>query len=135
MTPHIHASRDRADRVLNESLAALLVSGGDDRMVISPRTGLNKYGAAPRVRDVVPFGSCTASSPIQLGLDGARTYLDRLRLAARSGGEPAVDTEADMLFEETRESLLRELELDRSQVELAFCPSGTDAEFLALHCQ
>ena len=28
-----HASRDRADRVLNESLESLLVSGGDDMLI------------------------------------------------------------------------------------------------------
>jgi selenocysteine lyase/cysteine desulfurase len=127
-----HASRDRADRVLNQSLATLLVSGGDDRMLVLPRSGLNKYGTAPRIRDAVPFGSCTASSPIELGLEGAREYLDRLRLAARSGSQDAVDTEAEELLEESRKRLLTELELDPELVRVAFCPSGTDAEFLAL---
>lgn len=126
------ASRNRADRVLNESLESLLVSGGDDRMTVSARTGLNKYGCAPRIRDAVPFGSCTASSPILLGLEGARVYLERLRLAARSGGEPAVDQEAETLLEETRQRLLAELELDGTDIEVVFSPSGTDAEYVAL---
>lgn len=126
------ASRNRADRVLNESLESLLVSGGDDRMTVSARSGLNKYGCAPRIRDAVPFGSCTASSPILLGLEGARAYLDRLRLAARTGGEAAVDREAETLLEETRRRLLTELELEGTDVEVAFSPSGTDAEYLAL---
>lgn len=118
--------------MLNESLEVLLVSGGDDRMTVSARTGLNKYGCAPRIRDAVPFGSCTASSPIQLGLEGARVYLDRLRLAARSGGEEAVDREAEALLEETRHRLLAELELSESDIEVVFSPSGTDAEYMAL---
>ena len=62
---------------MNQSLESLLVSGGDDRMRVHPRTGLNKYGTAPRIRDAVPFGSCTASSPIEVGLRGARRYLER----------------------------------------------------------
>jgi hypothetical protein len=126
------AERDRADRVLNESLESILVSGGDDRMHVSPATGLNKYGCAPRIRDAVAFGSCTASSPIRLGLEGARDALNRLRRAARSDGEAGVDLEADALFDEYRLRLRKVLELGDTKMRVAFCPSGTDVEYLAL---
>ncbi len=125
------ATRDVADRILNETLPALLVSGGDGRMRISPNTGLNKYGCAPRIRDAVPFGSCTASSPIELGLEGAREVRATLRVAARDGAE-GVALEVDRVFEQLRGRLLRQLEIDPASVQVAFCPSGTDAEYLAL---
>ncbi|MEM9455017.1 MAG: hypothetical protein AAGF11_12620 [Myxococcota bacterium] len=127
-----YVPRDRADCVLNHSLESLLVSGGDGRIWVHPQSGLNKYGCAPRLRDAIAFGSCTASSPTELGLRGARRYLERLRIAARAGGQEAVDAEAEALLEESRAWLLHELRLEPSRVRVAFCPSGTDAEFLAL---
>ena len=41
----------------------LLASGGDERLLLDPKTGLNRYGCAPSPRpNVISFGSCTASS-------------------------------------------------------------------------
>lgn len=126
------AKADRAVLVLSESYETLLTLGGDDRIDVGEATGFNRYGCTPRHRDVVAFGSCTSSSSSRVGVAGARAALYRLRGAARAGGERAVDAEAQTLLQETRERLVRELELDADAVEVAFCPSGTDAEYLAL---
>ena len=127
-----NAFADRADFVLRSSFEVILVSGGDDRMRIQHRTGFNKYGCMPRQRDVVPLGSCTASSPTRLGIAGAREALFRLRSVAGGRGEEAVDREAEQILEETRQGLKKELGLEDVGVKVALCPSGTDAEYLAL---
>jgi hypothetical protein len=41
----------------------LLASGGDERLTLDPRSGLNKYGCSPWPRpELISFGSCTAST-------------------------------------------------------------------------
>jgi hypothetical protein len=130
--PHPLPDRQRDERVLRATLEDLLVSGGDNRMELDEATGLNKYGTAPRVRSAVAFGSCTASSPIDVGLDAARAGLSRLREVAQDGGEAAVDQAAAEMLEQAKRDLARELMLESAETELLFCPSGTDAELLAL---
>ena len=56
-------AQETVDGLADDDADTLLVSGGDGRMAINPETGLNKYGCAPRSRDVLAVGSCTASSP------------------------------------------------------------------------
>lgn len=126
------STRDRADSILNEALEVLLTSGGDDRMTVSVRTGLNRYGTSPRRRGAGPLGNCTASSPTSRALEGARAARDRLRIAARAGGQDGVDACAEEMLHEARGELLGLLDIDAGDVEVAFCPSGTDAEYLAL---
>lgn len=123
---------DRADLVLGASFETLLVLGGDDRMHLRPATGLNKYGAAPHQRAAVPFGSCTSSSPTRVGVQGARAALYRMRRAARVAGEMGVDNAAEHILHELRSELLHHLELTELDVDVAFSPSGTDVEYLAL---
>ncbi|MCA9700106.1 MAG: hypothetical protein KC431_21460, partial [Myxococcales bacterium] len=122
----------RAAGAVRHSLGSLLVTGGDERIWLDPESGLDAYGCAPRVRDVVAFGSCTASSPTESGLDASRRDLERLRSIAATAGHEAMNTEAENMLEETRTRLMQVLELDQAGVRVAFCPSGTDAEYLAL---
>ena len=51
----------------------ILTEGGDDRLVIDPKTGTNKYHAKPYVAHHALFrGSCTCNSPTQMAFDEAK---------------------------------------------------------------
>ncbi len=126
------SSHDSSLPDLKKPLAALLTLGGDERMDLQSASGLNRYGCAPKLRRAIPFGNCTASSLTTLGAEGAQRWLDRLAAAAERESKRGLDCEAEALFREARLTLRRELGLLDSAVEIAFCPSGTDAELLAL---
>lgn len=124
-------STEFSEKLVNTPQSLLLASGGDSRMVIEAETGLNKYGCATEARSAVALGSCTASSPSPTGMRASGQTHERLRRAARDGDEALVD-EVDVLFETYRSRLRKVLKLDSVECEVAFCPSGTDAEILAL---
>jgi hypothetical protein len=58
-----------------ESLTAyplILTEGGDDRLVLNPQTGVNKYFCKPEyTEDVIFRGSCTCNLPSKLGYEAA----------------------------------------------------------------
>lgn len=126
------ATHELADSILNSSLEDLLVSGGDSRMHVSEDTRLNKYGCAPRVRNAAAFGNCTASSLAPSGLAGARAVHHRLRAAARADGSQGVRAEVEEIFSEYRGRFREVMRLRDVDCDIVFCPSGTDAELLAL---
>lgn len=108
---------------IDAPLEELLTRGGDHRLRLNPDTGLSKYRVAPRVRDSVPLGSCTASSPSPESLAAAATLLRSLR----DSGDPvdlAVAAGADH-----RARLRALFEIDQ-HVSVALPPSGTDAIYL-----
>lgn len=120
-----------ATYVLNSTLEELLLDGGDTRMCPRPTTGLNKYGCVPRVRDVVALGSCTASSLTRMGEDTARALLRQWREVALED-EAALVEAVDDFYVHARARLKQVLELPHDSCAVVFCPSGTDAELLAL---
>jgi hypothetical protein len=102
----------------------LLASGGDDRLALDARTGLNKYGCAPwPLPDVISFGSCTASSLSEgafLAAETARRALIAASLATSPATALATASEAISV------ALLRHFGVeDLAQAVLA--ASGTDA--------
>jgi len=101
-----------------------MISGSDTRSELSP-AGLNGYGCGAAPRNALPLGSCTCSSPSPRGIDAAARILERLRRA------PCLWSEAELLYERYRRRLRRLLEL-ASDTDVAFAPSGTDLELLAL---
>ena len=109
---------------IEPSLKHLLTVGSDSRIVIADG-GLNRYGCTTEVRDAIPFGSCTCSSPSTRGIQRAGDLLDRLRRSS------SAEAEAESVYQEHR-SRLRSLLTLPDQVEIAFAPSGTDAELLVL---
>ena len=108
----------------------LLEAGGDARIISSPESGMNRYGATSRPRpEAVHFSSSTASSVS----DYAFAALDALRRALL----------VDVLFhglsladanERLAEALRRDyrmLTLSEDEADVIW-PSGTDTELLAL---
>ncbi len=114
---------------LASPLDCLLIEGGDERLAIDARSGLNRYGCSPRPRPgVFAFASCTASSISAEAYE--RTELCRRRMLhqARSPGGSALQAIA-------RETLAIRHELvdwwgvsDIAEAILA--ASGTDAVLL-----
>lgn len=106
------------------SLDELLISGCDSRILLGA-DGLNKYGCRPAPRDVIPFGSCTSSSTTSAAFAAAGD------LAARFHSSADPDSLAFEIADDHR-ARLRELLTLPNTTEIAFAPSGTDAELLAL---
>ncbi len=111
------------DGASDSALVNALVSGGDDRIVRDPATGMNRYGT-PVLPDTkaVWMSSSTASALTPGGYRAAEAALVALNAEERS---PAA------WFDGIRGRLLRTFGI--AGAEAVLCASGTEAEFLALH--
>lgn len=100
---------------------ALLSGGGDARIVLDPKTGLNRYLSSPYPRSVVAFASSTANDASE----------EAFAHVCRRMDEPMADyaTELDSL----RTRIRNAYGLATSQP-IAFAASGTDLEYIALAC-
>lgn len=111
-------------------LDLLLTTGGDERLSVDSETGLNRYGCSPKPRPwAITFASTTATSVS----DGAFAHVDllrqRLQKAARQG---RFEAEYASAMEAVRTELPRQCGATAG-TEAILTPSGTDAEFYALH--
>ena len=111
------------------STQALLCEGGDQRIVRHQLTGLNAYGCAPRPdRDLVAFGSSTASTISAHGLDAAERLRQRL-LQALASASPAAVYEREAARLRTELTRLCGL-VGVSGLEAVIAASGTDLHML-----
>lgn len=101
----------------------LLSEGGDERIVIDPSTGLNRYLCAPRPSNVLAFASTTANDLSA----GALVHLQNLPLV------PASPTDYAARLELLRWRIRSAYRLDGTTA-VVFSPSGTDLEYVALAC-
>ena len=116
----------------------LMAQGGDQRLAVDPRTGLNHYGCSHRPRPwAITFASSTASSLSERGFGGAEACRRRIAAAAFAGCAPTA-----MAFEAAavRSGIATHygLSIDGSTSgggsgsEVILAASGTDCELLAL---
>ncbi|WP_249780567.1 hypothetical protein [Bradyrhizobium sp. dw_411] len=111
-------------------LDRLLSGGGDPRLTINPATGLNEYGCRPFPSpDTLTFSSSTATSISERGYDRAREARDELMQSAIVVG---IEAAFDARVEAMRDELKACLGLSRTQADVVFSPSGTDAQLQAL---
>lgn len=115
---------------LSQPTDLLLTTGGDERLLVDAGSGLNRYGCSPRPRPwAITFASTTATSVS----DGAFAHVEGLRRrlaeAARAG---RLDEEYAAAMEEVRSEIPRQCGMVAG-TEAILTPSGTDAEFYALH--
>ncbi|MEO0461972.1 MAG: hypothetical protein AAF127_02505 [Pseudomonadota bacterium] len=104
-------------------LCKRLASGGDERITLDPATGLNRYLSAPYPRDVLAYSSSTISD---ISPEAFAHLLDRSEsLAARP---------FNAQLDDVRARIADALALDRGAARIAFAPSGTDLEYVALAC-
>ncbi|MBI3783804.1 MAG: hypothetical protein HY270_10405 [Deltaproteobacteria bacterium] len=107
----------------------ILTQQGDERLLLDPATGLNKYGCSPRPRpEAITFSSCTASSVSEFAYRAAELLRHRLMQTL-----PRTDLEVQHQLEidELRATLADLLHLD-PQTEVILSSSGTDAELYPL---
>src|SRR5277367_4457297 len=83
----------------------LLTRGADSRSRLG-ESGLTEYGTSPPTRDAVPFGSCTASTPLAEVHGAAVALHSALREAAREG---RLDLKVRETYQGLRAGILEEL--------------------------
>lgn len=108
----------------------ILTQQGDERLLIDPATGLNKYGCSPRPRpEAITFSSCTASSVSEYAYRETELLRHRLMETLPSGNLTA---QYEIEIESVRKSLRDILDLNWPQTEIILCSSGTDVELYPL---
>ena len=118
----------RSNALLGPS-ETLMAAGGDARLQLDPRTGLNHYGCSHRPRPwAATFASSTASSVSERGFAAAEQA--RLRLQRAVLQDKGQTVLADMA-RETREALAHFYHLPDGEC-VVLAPSGTDCELAAL---
>jgi hypothetical protein len=113
-------------------LEAILLSGGDSRLELGPRTDFNRYGTTPRPRsEAVHFSSSTALSISDYGFmfcDVLRRDLIAATLregAAASGLRSRASDAVGVIIAEM-------LDLNERLADVVLAPSGTDTELLSV---
>lgn len=125
---------DSTDEFLRNALAtgyntfeACLTQGSDDRSLIMPSTGKNKYHIQPRPisLDAIFRGSCTCNAPTRAGYEAALKIYDYIN------ARPSRSKALTAVFQSQRERIARYLELPKG-TEVVLCPSGSDAEYIPI---
>ncbi|WP_428390185.1 hypothetical protein [Lichenicoccus sp.] len=108
---------------------SLMAGGGDARLMVDPRTGLNHYGCSHRPRPwAITFASSTASSLSERGFGGAEASRRRIAVACLQGNEAvAARREAQAV----RQGIAAHYGL-ASGSEVVLAASGTDCELVVL---
>ncbi len=113
-------------------LEHILVAGGDSRLVLDRRTGLNRYGTVARPRpEAVHFSSSTASSVSDYGFMLADLLRRGLVLAAVHDGV-AVDELRRRMTDAVSGRLAALIGIGAAEADLVLAPSGSDTELLAV---
>lgn len=117
---------------LESLVEQVLVSNGDSRLVVDPRTGRNKYGTTARPRpEAVHFSSSTASSISDYGFLFCDVLRRDLLNHILDAGNDVHDSHA-ALSDAIIGELIDIASADPASVDGAIAPSGTDTEVLAV---
>lgn len=111
-------ARGFVDDALSRELIQLLSSGGDARIALDAKTGLNRYLSAPYPRDITAFSSSTAND----------ISADAFAYLRRSG----VPKDYDAALDDLRSRIRSAYGLNEDAA-IVFAPSGTDLEYVALY--
>ena len=109
----------------DSTLADLMTQGGDARIVLDPRTRLNRYSSGPYPRDVLALASSTAND---LSPDAAVFLTEKYGADANELNSSAAYAEA---LEKSRAQIRSAYNL-ASDIDIFFAPSGTDLEYVPL---
>ena len=110
----------------------LLTVGGDTRLVIDRKTGLNTYGCSSRPRPwAVTFSSCTSSSISDMAYQEAEFSRQAMISGAWKG---SLVQHCEEEGENIRAGIAAVLELDQVPgTQVVLTPSGTDGELYVLY--
>ncbi len=122
-TPQV---RDEADLDLSVAATELMTKGGDQRIALSPATGLNQYMVAPRPGTITAYSSSTAND-----ISGPAFEEVKRRLAALA---PDLDLSSRAYGEalETLRLRIRNTWSLPETIDIVFAGSGTDLEYVGL---
>jgi len=114
-------------------LAEWLGQGGDDRLFVNPKTGMNKYNAPIRSPENAIFrSSCTANVATTFAFEQGKRMVRALMAAKKA--------KTEMHWRDAYQSLAMRIRMRLCSVwgyrpdssALTLCPSGTDAEYIPL---
>ena len=114
------------DDLLADPLSIIMTDGGDERILIDPATGLNRYLTVPRPQALIAYSSSTANFISQPAMAEVR----RRVLELAPGFVLAPDAYAHAL-DELRLRLRKSWNVPTS-VDIVFAASGTDLEYVGL---
>lgn len=120
------ASVEKIGRPAAADPAGVMATGGDERIALDPATGLNRYHSAPRPSGVLAYASSTAND-----ISAAAFAYVAARLA-ELGDAPSPSAYAAAL--EALRGRIRRAYGVAADTAVAFAPSGTDLEYVALAC-
>ena len=103
-----------------------MTEGGDARLHLDPKTGLNRYHSAPRPSDVLAYASSTANDISAEAFAHVETVLQSL------APDGALSPQAYAAQLEQLRHRIRQAYSLGDDVEIVFAPSGTDLEYVAL---
>jgi hypothetical protein len=103
-----------------------MTTGGDARIVLDPKTGLNRYFSAPRPSEVLAYASSTANDI------SAEAFAHVETLLAKIG--PGLDGDGYCERLDSLRGRIRSAYAVAGDVDIVFAPSGTDLEYVALAC-
>lgn len=129
--PHVQGGASVPAEFQPIEALALLTAGGDSRIALDPKTGLNRYGCGPEPQpSIAAFGSSTASTISTAAFAAVE------RLAGRLSEEVSQELEAELYRQElerirTKLTWLLGLQ-DLPGLKTILSPSGTDVHRIAL---
>eukprot|EP00933_Yihiella_yeosuensis_P034742 TRINITY_DN28221_c0_g2_i2.p1 TRINITY_DN28221_c0_g2~~TRINITY_DN28221_c0_g2_i2.p1 ORF type:complete len:653 (+),score=158.94 TRINITY_DN28221_c0_g2_i2:77-2035(+) len=126
----------RNGKKLQDILQEMLESGGDERSVTNPKTGLTKYHTPTKPCQGIFRSSCTSNVPMpeafNRGVDTLRQLLLESKNISKQQGDGSFSSPNDLfrkLLCDVRERLRSIFELSFEDT-ISLFPSGTDAEFM-----
>ena len=122
------SARNASELSLNS--AQLMSLGGDDRITLDERSGLNSYGCAPEPMRSLGYSSSTASFISAAAYSHANSVHEQIRQRLADDSGPAL---YEKYLRRAAERLRHCYGLS-AEVDVAFGPSGTDLEYVALAC-
>ena len=114
--------------ILENPTDIIMSAGGDDRILLNERSGLNKYGCNPYPENVIAYASSTASTISAAAYSIVEARHPALISESKNFGE--IET-YHKSFQEIRNRLKAAYSISNS-VSLAFGASGTDLEIAVL---
>ncbi|RVT43751.1 hypothetical protein [Sphingobium algorifonticola] len=129
MADTLTAERQRSARprpLSPQAIAEVMTTGGDRRITLDPRTGLNQYMVAPRPSRAIAYSSSTANDISAPALAEIRRRLATLAPDLMMDGDGYAEA-----LEALRGRLRTALALP-TDTEIAFAASGTDLEYIGL---
>ena len=114
--------------LLNKTISEIMSSGGDHRITLSERTGLNKYGCKPYPGYVINFGSTTSNN---ISIDSYSSLLTLHHQFTELKSNKEINDFYSKEFKKIRYELKECLNI-KDGIEIIFGPSGTDLELIIL---